>query len=99
MFLAKQDIFKENDHYRPTKIIGREGKENHCSWKGKSSGWLSDDVGLATLINFFELPQDQTELPEDRLLFESDNDSEYQVSYIQLIFVKNPRKDSLQVKF
>lgn len=54
---------------------------------------------LATLIDFFELPQDQTELPEDQLLFEADNNSGYQAAYSQLIFARNPRKDPLQGKF
>lgn len=51
---------------------------------------------LATLVEFFELPQDQSSLPEDDLFPELDDAVGYQVGYSQLICARNLRKDSLQ---
>ncbi|XP_012275464.1 exportin-2 isoform X2 [Orussus abietinus] len=50
---------------------------------------------LATLIEFFELPQDESVLPEDQLFPEIDDTSGYQAAYSQLIFARNPKKDPL----
>ncbi|XP_076182593.1 chromosome segregation 1 [Ptiloglossa arizonensis] len=51
---------------------------------------------LATLIEFFELPQDQTTVPEDDMFPEIDDTSGYQIGYSQLVCAKNPPKDPLQ---
>lgn len=51
---------------------------------------------LATLVEFFELPQDQSLLPEDDAFAEFDDTVGYQVGYSQLICARNPRKDPLQ---
>nr|XP_012134672.1 PREDICTED: exportin-2 isoform X2 [Megachile rotundata] len=51
---------------------------------------------LATLVEFFELPQDQTTLPEDDLLPEIVDAPGYQVGYSQLLCAKNPPKDPLE---
>lgn len=52
---------------------------------------------LATLVEFFELPQDQTTLPEDDILPESIMDTPgYQVGYSQLLCARNPPKDPLE---
>lgn len=51
---------------------------------------------LATLVEFFELPQDQSLLPEDDAFPELDDAVGYQVGYSQLICARNPRKDPLQ---
>lgn len=50
---------------------------------------------LAALVEFFELPQDQTSLPEDDVFPEVDDTVGYQVGYSQLICARNPRKDPL----
>lgn len=50
---------------------------------------------LAALVEFFELPQDQTSLPEDDIFPEVDDTVGYQVGYSQLICARNPRKDPL----
>lgn len=50
---------------------------------------------LAALVEFFELPQDQTLLPEDDVFPEVDDAVGYQVGYSQLICARNPRKDPL----
>ncbi|XP_011881255.1 PREDICTED: exportin-2 [Vollenhovia emeryi] len=49
---------------------------------------------LATLVEFFELPQDET--LEDDAFPELDDAVGYQVGYSQLICARNPRKDPLQ---
>lgn len=51
---------------------------------------------LITLVEFFELPQDQSLLPEDDAFPELDDAVGYQVGYSQLICARNPRKDPLQ---
>ncbi|KAG5308621.1 XPO2 protein, partial [Pseudoatta argentina] len=51
---------------------------------------------LAKLIEFFELPQDQSLLPEDNAFPELDDAVGYQVGYSQLICARNPRKGPLQ---
>jgi len=51
---------------------------------------------LAKLVEFFELPQDQSLLPEDNAFPELDDAVGYQVGYSQLICARNPRKDPLQ---
>lgn len=53
---------------------------------------------LATLVEFFELPQDQSVLPEDNMFPELDDTIGYQAGYSQLICAKNPQKDPLQSK-
>ncbi|CAL7948888.1 unnamed protein product [Xylocopa violacea] len=50
---------------------------------------------LATLVEFFELPQDQTSLPED-IFPETEDTPGYQVGYSQLLCAKNPPKDPLE---
>lgn len=50
---------------------------------------------LATLVEFFELPQDESLLPADELP-ENDEQVGYQVGYSQLAYARNPRKDPLQ---
>ncbi|KAH0557379.1 exportin-2 [Cotesia glomerata] len=50
---------------------------------------------LASLIEFFELPQDNT-VNGDDFLPEVDNDQGYQAAYSQLICAKNPKKDPLE---
>ncbi|XP_014204436.1 exportin-2 [Copidosoma floridanum] len=51
---------------------------------------------LASLIEFFELPQDQTQLVEDDQFLEFEDASVgYQTAYSQLIFAKNPKPDPL----
>ncbi|XP_043276599.1 exportin-2 [Venturia canescens] len=50
---------------------------------------------LATLVEFFELPHDQTVLPEDALFQDVDDSSGYQAAYSQLICARNPKKDPL----
>lgn len=51
---------------------------------------------LATLVEFFELPQDQTTLPEDDAFPEIEDAPGYQVGYSQLLCAKNPPKDPLE---
>lgn len=51
---------------------------------------------LATLVEFFELPQDQTSLPEDTILPETEDTPGYQVGYSQLLCARNPPKDPLE---
>lgn len=51
---------------------------------------------LATLVEFFELPQDQTSLPEDTILPETEDAPGYQVGYSQLLCARNPPKDPLE---
>ncbi|XP_034196637.1 chromosome segregation 1 [Osmia lignaria lignaria] len=51
---------------------------------------------LATLVEFFELPQDQTTLPEDDAFPEIEDAPGYQVGYSQLLCAKNPSKDPLE---
>lgn len=51
---------------------------------------------LAILVEFFELPQDQTTLPEDNILPENEDAPGYQVGYSQLLCAKNPPKDPLE---
>lgn len=53
---------------------------------------------LAGLVEFFELPRDETQLPEDQLLEVSDP-TEFQAAYSQLIFARNPKKDPLPCEF
>lgn len=53
---------------------------------------------LAALVEFFELPQDQTLLPEDDVFPEVDDTVGYQVGYSQLICARNPRQDPLLSK-
>ena len=43
---------------------------------------------LAALVEFFELPQDQTPLPEDQQVLEVE-ETGYQAAYSQLIFARN----------
>ncbi|XP_076749811.1 chromosome segregation 1 [Xylocopa sonorina] len=50
---------------------------------------------LATLVEFFELPQDQTSLPED-IFPETEDAPGYQVGYSQLLCAKNPPKNPLE---
>ncbi|XP_020283895.1 exportin-2 isoform X1 [Pseudomyrmex gracilis] len=50
---------------------------------------------LATLVEFFELPQDESLLPADELP-ENDDQVGYQVGYSQLAYARNHRKDPLQ---
>lgn len=54
---------------------------------------------LATLVEFFELPQDETTLPEDQMFPEVDDTPGYQAAYSQLIFAGNPKKDPLQSEY
>ncbi|KAJ8681341.1 hypothetical protein QAD02_017128 [Eretmocerus hayati] len=49
---------------------------------------------LASLVEFFELPQDESQTPEDQIL-DIDDSSGYQAAYSQLIFARNPKKDPL----
>lgn len=53
---------------------------------------------LATLVEFFELPQDQTTLSEDNIFPETEDGAagSYQVGYSQLLCAKNPPKDPLE---
>ncbi|KAG7209545.1 hypothetical protein KM043_015625 [Ampulex compressa] len=51
---------------------------------------------LTILVEFFELPQDQSILPEDNMFPESEDASGYQAGYSQLICARNPPKDPLQ---
>ncbi|XP_003485641.1 exportin-2 [Bombus impatiens] len=51
---------------------------------------------LATLVEFFELPQDQTTLSEDNIFPETEDTPGYQVGYSQLLCGKNPPKDPLE---
>ncbi|XP_053981476.1 exportin-2 isoform X2 [Hylaeus anthracinus] len=51
---------------------------------------------LAALVEFFELPQDQSTISEDNLLPEIDDAPGYQVGYSQLVCAKNPPKDPLE---
>lgn len=51
---------------------------------------------LAILVEFFELPQDESTLPEDTWLLETDETQGYQVGYSQLHCAKTPKKDPLQ---
>lgn len=53
---------------------------------------------LAALVEFFELPQDQSLLPEDNVFpdDEFDDTVRYQVGYSQLVCARNLRKDPLQ---
>ncbi|XP_014473993.1 PREDICTED: exportin-2 isoform X1 [Dinoponera quadriceps] len=51
---------------------------------------------LAALVEFFELPQDQSVSPEDDVFPEIDDAVGYQVGYSQLICARNPAKDPLQ---
>ncbi|XP_015114350.1 exportin-2 [Diachasma alloeum] len=51
---------------------------------------------LATLVEFFELPQDETSLPEDLLMPEIEDNPGYQAAYSQLLCARNPRKDPLE---
>lgn len=53
---------------------------------------------LATLVEFFELPRDETILPEDGLFPDVDDSSGYQAAYSQLICARNPKKDPLEGK-
>ncbi|XP_001606668.1 exportin-2 [Nasonia vitripennis] len=50
---------------------------------------------LAALVEFFELPHDETQLPEDQQVLEIDDNSGYQAAYSQLIFARNPKVDPL----
>lgn len=50
---------------------------------------------LACLVEFFELPHDGTQFPEDEQVLEIDDVSGYQAAYSQLIFAKNPKPDPL----
>lgn len=51
---------------------------------------------LASLIEFFELPQDKTQLADDYQLLEfEDTTVGYQTAYSQLIFAKNIKPDPL----
>ncbi|XP_058804999.1 exportin-2 [Phymastichus coffea] len=50
---------------------------------------------LACLIEFFELPHDETQLPEDEQVLDVDDSSGYQAAYSQLIFAKNQKRDPL----
>lgn len=52
---------------------------------------------LASLIEFFELPQDNT-VNGDDFLPEVDDNPGYQAAYSQLICAKNPKKDPLEGK-
>lgn len=54
---------------------------------------------LATLVEFFELPQDESTLPEDQMFPEIDDTSGYQAAYSQLAYAGNPKKDPLQSEF
>jgi len=51
---------------------------------------------LTTLVEFFELPQDQSLLPEDDVFPQFDDTVGYQVGYSQLVCARNPRKDPLE---
>ncbi|XP_011299579.1 exportin-2 [Fopius arisanus] len=51
---------------------------------------------LATLVEFFELPQDESIIPEDLLMPETEDNPGYQAAYSQLICARNPRKDPLE---
>lgn len=52
---------------------------------------------LITLVDFFELPQDETLLQEDQVAYDEDNKG-YQAAYSQLLFARNPKKDPLERK-
>ena len=54
---------------------------------------------LACIVEFFELPRDETQLPEDQMVLELDDASGYQAAYSQLIFARNPKTDPLPCKF
>lgn len=54
---------------------------------------------LAALVEFFELPHDETQLPEDQQVLEIDDNSGYQAAYSQLIFARNPRIDPLPSEY
>ncbi|XP_076244499.1 chromosome segregation 1 [Calliopsis andreniformis] len=51
---------------------------------------------LVALLEFFELPQDQSMLPEDNIFPETEDEPEYQGGYSQLLCAKNPPKDPLE---
>jgi len=51
---------------------------------------------LTALVAFFELPQDQSTMPDEDMLPEFDDAVGYQVGYSQLICAKTARKDFLQ---
>ncbi|XP_076289313.1 chromosome segregation 1 [Lasioglossum baleicum] len=51
---------------------------------------------LAALVEFFELPQDQSTVPEDDLIPEIETVAGYQVGYNQLVCAKTPAKDPLE---
>lgn len=51
---------------------------------------------LAALVAFFELPQDQSTMPDEDVLPEFDDAVGYQVGYSQLISARTTRKDPLQ---
>ncbi|XP_020707492.2 exportin-2 [Athalia rosae] len=51
---------------------------------------------LATLIEFFELPQDETVLAEDQMFPDVDEAPSFQANYSQLMYAGNPKKDPLQ---
>lgn len=51
---------------------------------------------LAALVEFFELPQDQSVSPEVDVFPEINDAVGYQVGYSQLICARNPAKDPLQ---
>lgn len=53
---------------------------------------------LAALIEFFELPQDNSILLEDQMLPEVDDAPGYQAAYSQLMCARNPKKDPLEGK-
>lgn len=53
---------------------------------------------LAVLVEFFELPQDQTTLPEDSMFPDVEDSTGYQAAYSQLICARNPKKDPLEGK-
>jgi exportin-2 (importin alpha re-exporter) len=50
---------------------------------------------LASLIEFFELPHDETQLPEDQQGLEMDDMIGYQAAYSQLIFASKQKRDPL----
>ncbi|XP_017788681.1 PREDICTED: exportin-2 [Habropoda laboriosa] len=51
---------------------------------------------LATLVEFFELPPDQSTLAEDNIFPETEDMPGYQVGYSQLLCARNPPKDPLE---
>ncbi|XP_046736247.1 exportin-2 [Diprion similis] len=51
---------------------------------------------LATLVEFFELPQDESTLPEDQAFPEVEDAPGYQAAYSRLIYAGNPKNDPLQ---